>query len=180
MNHKSTNGKTRTHQIIQNLNTHHHFLDKFLNMPNNFPDHHQIYADESKQEMKVSCAAAFQKPRTAKCLLNELSINIAEVTAFLADVSNAKIPYTELKPIINKFIHNKWQKWWDNQIHNKLHYIQDTIGEWPAGYRRNRIEVILRWLCIGQTHITNSHLLKSKTPQYAKCVKYTLQPNTFS
>ena len=51
-------------------------------------------------------------------------------------ISNTKIPYTNLKPLINKFILKKWQKSWDDQTQNKLHYIQDTIGEWRVGYRR--------------------------------------------
>ena len=38
-----------------------------------------------------------------------------------------KIPCTDLKPTINKFIQDKWQKSWDDQTHNKLHNIQDTI-----------------------------------------------------
>ena len=58
--------------------------------------------------------------------------------ALLANLSNTKIPYTDLKLIINKFIFKKLQKSWYDQIRNKLHYIQDTIGEWLAGYRRNR------------------------------------------
>ena len=78
-------------------------------------------------------------------------------------ISNTKIPYTDLKPLINKFIIKKWQKSWDDQIQNKLHHIQDTIGEWPARYRRNRKEeVIISRLCIGHTHITHSHLLKGE------------------
>ena len=74
-------------------------------------------------------------------------------------ISNTKIPYTDLKPLISKFILKKWQKSWDDQTQNKLHHIQDTIGEWPAGYRRNR-KVIISRLCIGHTHITHSYLLK--------------------
>ena len=75
-------------------------------------------------------------------------------------ISNTKIPYTDLKSLINKFILKKWQKSWDDQTQNKLHHIQDTIGEWPAGHRRNRKEeVIISKLCIGHTHITHSHLL---------------------
>jgi len=31
------------------------------------------------------------------------------------------IPYTDLKPIINKYIHNKWQQTWNVQTQNKLH-----------------------------------------------------------
>ena len=74
-----------------------------------------------------------------------------------------KIPYTDLKPLINNFILKKWQKSWDEQTQNKLHHIQDTIGECPAGYRRNRKEeVIISRLRIGHTHITHSHLLKGE------------------
>ena len=77
-------------------------------------------------------------------------------------ISNTKIPYTDLKPLINKFIFKKWQKSWDDQIQNKLHHIQDTIGEWPVGYRRNRKEVIISRPLISHTHITHSHLLKGE------------------
>ena len=63
---------------------------------------------------------------------------------------------------MNKSILKKWQKSWDYQTQNKLHHIQDTIGEWPAGYRRNRKEVIISRFRIGHTHITHSHLLKGE------------------
>ena len=46
------------------------FQEKFLNIQNNFPDHHYIYADESKQGMKVDCAAIFQNQELLKCLSN--------------------------------------------------------------------------------------------------------------
>ena len=78
-------------------------------------------------------------------------------------ISNTKILYTDLKPL--KFKLKKWQKSWDDQTQNKLHHIQDTIGEWPAGYRRNRKEeVIISRLRIGHTHITHSYLLKRQDP----------------
>ena len=54
--------------------------------------------------------------------------------ALQTHISNRKSPYTNLKPLINKFILKKWQKSWNDQTQNKLHHIQDTIGEWPAGY----------------------------------------------
>ena len=80
--------------------------------------------------------------------------------ALQTHISNTKIPYTDLKPLINKFILKKWPKSWDDQTHNKLHHIQDTIGEWPAGYRSS----------IGHTHITHSHLLKGEdSPVCSTC-----------
>ena len=44
--------KTKTHPIT--------FQEKFLNIQNNFPDHHHIYTEGSKPEMKVCCAAIIQ------------------------------------------------------------------------------------------------------------------------
>ena len=68
----------------------------------------------------------------------------------------------------------KWQKSWDDQTQNKLHHIQDTIGEWPAGYRRNRKEVIISKLRIGHTHITYSHLLKGEDSSVCSTCKVPL------
>ena len=64
-------------------------------------------------------------------------VDKAAKKALQTHISNTKIPYTNLKPLINEFILKKWQKSWDDQTQKKLHHIQDTIGEWPAGYRRN-------------------------------------------
>ena len=91
-----------------------------------------------------------------------------------AHISNPKILYTNLKPFINKFIFKKWQKSWNDQTQNKLHHIQDTIGEWPVGYRRNRKEVIIPRLCIGHTHITHSHLLKGEDSPVCLTCKVSL------
>ena len=51
----------------------------------------------------------------------------------------SRIPYTDLKPTINKFLHTKWQQKWSNNIHNKLFQIQPT---WESGdqYRENQEE----------------------------------------
>ena len=90
----------------------------------------------------------------------EMKGQTAAKKALQTCISNTKIPYTDLKPLNNKFTIKKWQKSWDDQIQNKLHHIQDTIGEWPAGYRRNRKEeVIISRLHIDHTH---SHLLKGE------------------
>ena len=59
----------------------------------------------------------------------------------LIDIFNTKIHFTDLKPTINKFIHDKWQKSWDYQIH-KYYHIQDIISDWPAANRGNKKEVI--------------------------------------
>ena len=55
------------------------FQEKFLNIQNNFPDHHHTYTDGSKLGMKVACAAFLQE--LLKHLPNESSVNSAGVTA---------------------------------------------------------------------------------------------------
>ena len=82
MDHKPTNNKTRPNQTFQNQN---HptitFQENFLNIQNNFPDHHHIYTDGSKQGLKVGCAAVFQNQELLKHLPNESSIYSVEVIA---------------------------------------------------------------------------------------------------
>ena len=78
----------------------------------------------------------------------------------------SKFPFTDLKPTINKFIHNQWKKSWDDQLY-KLNDLQDTVVEWQASYRRNRKEVILSKLYIGHTHITPSK--REDTPICSMC-----------
>ena len=87
----------------------------------------------------------------------------------------SKIPYTDLKRSLKKFISNKWQKSWDNQTQNKLHEIQEAIEEWPTGHRIiRREEVILARLRIGYTHITHSHLLKGENAPVCPTCKVQL------
>ena len=50
--------KTKTEPIT--------FQDKFLSIQNNFPNHHLIHTDGSKQEMKVGTAAIFQNQKLLK------------------------------------------------------------------------------------------------------------------
>ena len=72
----------------------------------------------------------------------ELKKKTPKNQALQTRMSSTKIPYTDLKPL-KKFILKKWKKSWDDQTQNKLHHIEDTIGEWPAGYKRNRKDFVL-------------------------------------
>ena len=68
-----------------------------------------------------------------------------------------KIPYTEFKMKINKYILQQRQQCWNSNKHNKLLESKSTLGEWKQGCRKNRkVEVILSRLCIGHTSITHS------------------------
>ena len=75
----------------------------------------------------------------------------------------SRIPYTDLKPKINKFLHTKWQQQWSNSIHNKLFQIQPTLGEWrPASRKSRRKQAVISRLRIGHTRFTHSFILKQE------------------
>ena len=83
----------------------------------------------------------------------------------------SRIPYTDLKPTINKFLHTKWQQQWSNNIHNKLFQIQPTLGEWrPASRKSRKEQVVISRLRIGHTRLTHSFILKQEPqPQCLTC-----------
>ena len=79
---------------------------------------------------------------------------------------NISIPYTDLKPQINKFFLTKWQQRWNNNINNKLFQIKPTLGEWRPAFRKSRKEqVIISRLRIGHTSLTHSFILKQGQPR---------------
>ena len=86
---------------------------------------------------------------------NERADSAAKSTLDLTP-DKSRIPYTDLKPTINKFLHTKWQQQWSNNIHNKLFQIQPTLGEWRPASRKSRREVVISRLRIGHTRLTLS------------------------
>ena len=48
----------------------------------------------------------------------------AAKSALSLQPSNLKLPYTDFKPAINKYLFNKWQLVWDTAVDNKLHSIK--------------------------------------------------------
>ena len=77
--------------------------------------------------------------------------------------SNLKLPYTDIKPAINKYHLNKWQLVWDTAVDNKLHSIKSILGEWRPAFRADqKEEVVLARIRIGHTFITHSYLLNSR------------------
>ena len=89
--------------------------------------------------------------------------DIAAKSALTFNISDLKIPFTDFKPSINTFVHNKWQMSWNAAVFNKLHSIKPSLGEWQPNYRIDRKEeVTLARLRIGHTFITHSFLLKGE------------------
>ena len=89
-------------------------------------------------------------------------------------MSEFKIPYTDLKPKINKYIHEKWQTSWDEEMDNKLYSIHpDLNNRWTKCYRKDRREeVVLARIRIGHTYFTHGYLLKGEDrPECIPCAE---------
>ena len=62
---------------------------------------------------------------------NEKS-DIAAKSALTLNISGLKIPFTDFKPCINTFLHNKWQMSWNAAVFNS---IKPSLGDWQSSYR---------------------------------------------
>ena len=101
--------------------------------------------------------------------------DIAAKSALLLPPSNFKLPYTDFKPIIYKYLFNKWQSVWDTAVHNKLHSIKPILSEWRPAYRMDRKEeVVLTRLRIGHSYATPSYLLKGEGTAHMHPLRYSL------
>ena len=85
--------------------------------------------------------------------------------------NNINIPYTDLKPKINKLFSTKWQQCWNNSINNKIFQINPTLGKWkPASIISRKEQVILSRIRTGHTTLTHSFMLKQEQqPQCMTC-----------
>ena len=80
-------------------------------------------------------------------------------------MTNSKIPYSDIRPAISKYVNRLFQNHWDTQIHNKLHSINSEFDITPEVqlYDR-RDEVVLTRLRIGHTRLTHSFILLGEDP----------------
>ena len=80
--------------------------------------------------------------------------------SFDLEISNFKLPCTDFKPFINRYILSKWQLSWDRATFNKLHEVKPVLGKNTIYRSLRREEVVLTRLRIGHTRLTHSYLLK--------------------
>ena len=86
-------------------------------------------------------------------------------TSLSLEPTSFKIPFSNFKPSINKYILQEWQTSWNNSIGNKLLDIKPTIGEYQSVVRNiRREEVVLARLRLGHTRVTHSYLLQGEEP----------------
>ena len=81
-------------------------------------------------------------------------------TLFSLEPTSFKIPFSNFKPSINKYILDQWQTSWNKSIGNKFLEIKPIIGEHQSAVRNIRKEdVVLAGLRLGHTRVTRSYLL---------------------
>ena len=82
----------------------------------------------------------------------------------------SKLPYTDFKPAVFRYISETWQSFWDTQVDNKLHSVKPLLGESGCNRISQRKETILARLRIGHTRLTHSYLLeRDSAPECAAC-----------
>ena len=102
---------------------------------------------------------------------NEMADELAK-EALSNNINKIKIPYTDFKHNITKIIQSKWQKNWNKETSNKLHYIQPKLTVKTKSELNRNSNVKFTRIKIGHTNLTHSFLLKGETaPICNKCNK---------
>ena len=90
-------------------------------------------------------------------------------TSLSLQPTSLKIPFSNIKPSIKKYVLDHWQTSWNNSIGKKLHEIKPTIGEHQTVVRNIRKEeCVLVRLRLWHTRVTHSYLLLGEEQQ--QCV----------
>ena len=98
-------------------------------------------------------------PSQTGILGNEMVDQRAKASLSLEPTS-FKIPFSNFKPSINKYVFDQWQTSWNNSIGNKLLDIKPTISEHQPVVRNIRkVIIVLARLALGHTRVTHSYLL---------------------
>jgi hypothetical protein len=79
-------------------------------------------------------------------------------------ISNAKIPHTDVKPLISSHIKNCWQLSWHSDTNNKLFKIQPVIKSFVVNCLQRTEEILIHRLRVRHTYLTHSYLLRRETP----------------
>ena len=110
---------------------------------------------------------------------NDQADKAARSTRNLTTEKKFKIPHTDFKMKINKYIRQQRQQHWNNNENNKLFEIKPSLGEWKRSFKKKKRkeEVTLSRVWIDHTSITHSYLLEGKQQPmcYACQTKYTMK-----
>ena len=110
---------------------------------------------------------------------NEMVDKQAKISLSLEPTS-FKIPFSNFKPSINKYILEEWQTSWNNSIGNKLLDIKPTIGEYQSVVRNIRREkIVLARLRLGHTRVTHTYYKVKSTHNVLVATHHSLYVTSF-
>ena len=115
-----------------------------------------------------------------KCYQQNIHIQIAYIWyiyIYVCVCVRFKIPHTDFKMKINKYILQQRKQRWNNNENNKLLEIKPTLGEWKQSLKNRKEKITLSRFRIGHTRITHFYLLEGKQQPicYACQTKYTVK-----
>ena len=105
------------------------------------------------------------------CIQGNEMVDQQAKTSLSLEPTSFKIPFSNFKPSIDKYILEEWQTSWNNSIGNKLLDIKPTISEYQSVVPNiRREEVVLARLYLVHTRFTHSYLLQGEAqPQCIGC-----------
>ena len=79
------------------------------------------------------------------------------------EIGSTKVPFSDLKPLVHKYILKQWQDEWQLQKDNKLYEARPKLTEHLQSFRGSRREeVVLSRLHVGHTFLTHSFYFKNE------------------
>ena len=101
--------------------------------------------------------------RSHICIQGNEMVDQQAKTSLSLEPTSFKIPFSNFKPSINKYILEEWQTSWNNSIGNKLLDIKPNISEYQSVVTNiKREEVVLARLYLVHTRFTHSYLLQGE------------------
>ena len=102
------------------------------------------------QKLLEKCHELLANKETVLCwipshigILGNEMVDQQAKTSLSLEPTSFKIPFSNFKPSINKYILEEWQTSWNNSIGNKLLDIKQTIGEYQSVVRNIRKEKVV-------------------------------------
>ena len=101
---------------------------------------------------------------------NEQADHLAKGATNYTNTADIKIPHTDYKYTVNRYLLTKWQERWNEETENKFHRTQPEIKYVKPTYLTRRDDVAFNRCLIGHSYLTHGYLLRGEAaPQCQHC-----------
>ena len=97
---------------------------------------------------------------------NESADRLAKAALSGTQSTSNMLCWSDLKPKVENYVNTSWQRDWDGEVENKLHFILPDLKECLQKGKRRKEQTVLARLRIGHTWLTHSFLLKKEEQPY--------------